>query len=78
MRVDAFRPAAEFKMHMDQWITRFRNAKTVPEQPHVIIPGDPERESEVDRRKNGIPLDPSVVEDLRKLSEKLQVTFFSK
>ena len=77
MRVDAFRPVAEFKMHMDQWIARFRNSKTVPGQASVIIPGDPERESEVTRRKSGIPLDPSVVAELRKLSEKLKVTFIS-
>lgn len=75
MRVDAFRPAAEFKQHMDNWITRFRSAKTVEGQPAVIIPGDPEREAETDRMKNGIPLDPSVVKDLQQLSEKLGVTF---
>ncbi len=26
MRVDAFRPAADFKFHMDKWIRRFRSA----------------------------------------------------
>ena len=78
MRVDAFRPATEFKKHMDQWITRFRNAKTVPGQPPVFIPGDPERETEVTRRKIGIPLDPAVVSDLEKVAEKLQLTFLSK
>jgi L-2-hydroxycarboxylate dehydrogenase (NAD+) len=30
MRVDAFRPAADFKTHMDHWIRRFRSAKPVP------------------------------------------------
>ncbi|MDZ7649666.1 MAG: Ldh family oxidoreductase [Cytophagales bacterium] len=44
MRVDAFRPADEFKKHMDNWITRFRSAKTVEGQSHLVIPGDPERE----------------------------------
>ncbi|HWA35587.1 MAG TPA: Ldh family oxidoreductase [Cyclobacteriaceae bacterium] len=75
MRVDAFRPADEFKQHMDNWITRFRSAKTVDGQPAVIIPGDPERESEIDRMKNGIPLDPKVVEDLKELGGKLGVKF---
>ena len=28
MRIDAFRPAADFKLHMDKWIQRFRSAKT--------------------------------------------------
>src|ERR1700730_1387441 len=44
MRIDAFRPADEFKKHMDQWIHRFRTAATVEGQKKVLIPGDPERE----------------------------------
>ena len=27
MRIDAFRPADDFKMHMDKWIRGFRSAK---------------------------------------------------
>jgi L-2-hydroxycarboxylate dehydrogenase (NAD+) len=75
MRVDAFRPTSEFKDHMDNWINRFRAAKTVHGQEKLIIPGDPERESEVDRMKNGIELNAKVLEDLNALSDKLQVTF---
>lgn len=75
MRVDAFRPAEEFKKHMDQWITRFRSAKTIEGQPAVIIPGDPEREAHAERLKAGIPLHASVEEDLRKLGEKFSLTF---
>jgi len=74
MRIDAFRPAEEFKAHMDQWIQTFRNAPAV-EGHKVLIPGDPERESEVERRIKGIPLVPSVVEDLRTLGEKMGVAF---
>jgi len=75
MRVDAFRPSDEFKMHMDRWITRFREAKTVEGQDRVIIPGDPERESEGLRMKQGIPLNPRVVDDIKELGKKLQVQF---
>lgn len=74
MRIDAFRPASEFKMHMDNWIKRFRNAKTVPDQQRVLIPGDPEREMEAERIKNGIPLLKPVVEDLKFLAEKFGVS----
>jgi L-2-hydroxycarboxylate dehydrogenase (NAD+) len=73
MRVDAFRPANEFKMHMDKWIKRFRNAKTVNGEARVLIPGDPEREMELERMKNGIPLLKPVVEDLKFLGEKFGV-----
>ncbi len=75
MRIDAFRPTDEFKMHMDKWITRFREAKTVAGKERVIIPGDPERESEVLRMKQGIPLNPKVVEDIKMLGKKLQIQF---
>ena len=67
MRIDAFRPAIEFKKDMDIWIQRFRNAEAVEGQ-KVIIPGDPERALEVERKANGIPLIDPVVEDLKALS----------
>jgi L-2-hydroxycarboxylate dehydrogenase (NAD+) len=75
MRVDAFRPAQEFKEHMDNWINRFRAAKTIDGQPAVIIPGDPEREAEQHRIANGIPLNDKVVDDLKALGDKLGVRF---
>ncbi len=75
MRIDAFRQADEFKQHMDKWIRRFRSAKTVEGQARVIIPGDPEREMEALRMKEGIPLLAPVVEDLKFLGEKFSVSF---
>jgi len=75
MRVDAFRPADDFKKHMDNWITTFRAAKTVEGEERVIIPGDPEREMEVIRMKDGIPLNPKVVEDLQELASRFAITF---
>jgi LDH2 family malate/lactate/ureidoglycolate dehydrogenase len=75
MRVDAFRPAEEFKNHMDNWITTFRSAKPVAGQERVIIPGDPERENEEERIAKGIPLNGKVVEDLKSLAKKLQLDF---
>ena len=73
MRVDAFRPADDFKNHMDNWISRFRNATPVEGQEKVLIPGDPERELEQERKVNGIPLLNAVVEDLQALGDKLDV-----
>ncbi|MBI5856039.1 MAG: Ldh family oxidoreductase [Sphingobacteriales bacterium] len=70
MRIDAFRPAEEFKQHMDNWIKGFRNAKPVNGREKVLVPGDPEREFEEERIKNGIPLLEMVVEDLNKLAER--------
>jgi L-2-hydroxycarboxylate dehydrogenase (NAD+) len=75
MRVDAFRPAKEFKEHMDNWITRFRKATPVQGQEKVLIPGDPEREMSEIRMKDGIPLNHKVVEDLGALAEKFSLKF---
>lgn len=75
MRVDAFRPASEFKSHMDNWISRFRASKTVEGQPNVVIPGDPERIISAERAKNGIPLNVKVVEDLQALSGRVEIPF---
>jgi L-2-hydroxycarboxylate dehydrogenase (NAD+) len=74
MRIDAFRSADEFKIHMDKWISRFRSAQTIAGQEKVLIPGDPEREMEVERMKNGIPLLAAVTEDLKALGNKFEVS----
>ncbi|HSI77930.1 MAG TPA: Ldh family oxidoreductase [Lunatimonas sp.] len=75
MRVDAFRPADEFKANMDTWISRFREATPVDGQEKVLIPGDPERELEAERREKGIPLLPSVEADLKALGERFGVNW---
>ena len=73
MRIDAFRPADDFKKHMDNWIKGFRNATPIKGEEKVLVPGDPEREFEEERMKNGIPLLDMVVEDLNKLGERFSV-----
>ncbi len=75
MRIDAFRKAEDFLYHMDNWISAFRNATPIEQSQPVIIPGDPERESEGIRRVSGIPLNPKVEEDLRMLAHKFNIQF---
>ncbi|ELR72690.1 Putative malate dehydrogenase [Fulvivirga imtechensis AK7] len=74
MRIDAFRPADEFKWHMDNWIKRFRDTEAV-EGKQVLIPGDPERETEALRLKAGIPLNSNVIRDLEEVAKKLKIGF---
>jgi len=73
MRVDGFRPVDDFKNHLDNWIERFKSAKTIDPDKKVIIPGDPEHEFEQERKTNGIPLIDVVVNDLNELAEKLGI-----
>lgn len=75
IRVDAFRPASEFKAHMDNWIETFRNAEPAAGYEKVLIPGDPERELTIERLKNGIPLHEQVVNDLQELAKKFSLVF---
>jgi L-2-hydroxycarboxylate dehydrogenase (NAD+) len=73
MRIDGFRPAQDFKKDMDQWLRRFRGSTPVEGQTKVMVPGDPERMMEAERRINGIPLLTSVVEDLSLLADKFKI-----
>lgn len=73
IRVDAFRPAAEFKKEMDRWIETFRNADPASGHEKVLIPGDPERELTQERKKNGIPVHELVVADLLELGKKFGI-----
>ena len=74
MRIDAFRPANEFKIHMDKWIKRFSSSNTIEGQERVYIPGEPEVEHEKERMKNGIPLLESVVKDLEMVGNKFGIS----
>jgi LDH2 family malate/lactate/ureidoglycolate dehydrogenase len=75
MRIDAFQEADIFKLRMDKWIETFRNAKPAEGQEHVIIPGDPERESEARIMASGIELIPQVEKDLKELADKFGLSF---
>ena len=68
MRIDAFRESSAFKKDMDQWLKRFRQANPAKGFEQVLVPGDPERIMETERKNNGIPLMNAVVEDLEYLA----------
>lgn len=73
MRIDAFRPAQDFKSNMDNWITRFRNATPIDPAQKVLIPGDPEREAERERMQSGIPVVDPVVADLQEVGTRFGI-----
>ena len=74
MRIDAFRPAEEFKNNMDNWIDSFKNAARIDENQTIIIPGELEYFSEMERIKNGIPLNEKVILDLQELAHKFNLS----
>lgn len=71
VRIDAFRPAREFKLAVDAWIETFRNAKGVEGTPGVVIPGEPERVMRELRLKEGIELSAETLRDLREVAQAL-------
>lgn len=75
LRIDGFRPAEAFKKSIDQWIDCFKNATPADPTQRVIIPGEPEMECVKERQKNGIPLNESVVGELKELGKKFDVDF---
>lgn len=75
MRIDAFRSTEEFKSHIDQWIRRFRAATPMQGHDSVLIPGDPERAMETQRMAEGFNLLPPVLQDLKALASKFELTF---
>lgn len=66
--VDRFRPLAAFGEAMDDMLGALKSVRPVEGQARVLVAGDPEWEAEADRRRLGIPLDPTVRETLRRLA----------
>jgi LDH2 family malate/lactate/ureidoglycolate dehydrogenase len=75
MRIDAFQDADHFKSMMDEWIESFRNAKPAEGHDRVLIPGDPERESEKRIMKEGVSLIPQVESDLKNIANRFGLEF---
>ncbi len=73
MRIDGFQPADEFKRYMDLWIRTFKEATPAKGQNRVFIPGEPEREWEAIRMKEGIPVLDRVKEELSLIAKELNI-----
>jgi LDH2 family malate/lactate/ureidoglycolate dehydrogenase len=75
MQIDGFIEKDEFKKQIDEWRRVLRNTKPAPGTSGPLIPGDPEREAEAIRSKEGIPLLKPVVDDLLDISKKTGILF---
>ena len=63
LQIDGFIDKSRIQQ-INDWIQVFRNTKPAPGTNGPLIPGDPEREAEAIRNKEGIPLLKPVVVDL--------------
>jgi len=75
MRIDGFQKPEEFKAQMDLWIETFRNAKPAIDCERVLIPGDIEREREVQIRRDGINVIEPVQKDMKEIADALGIDF---
>jgi L-2-hydroxycarboxylate dehydrogenase (NAD+) len=75
LQIDGFIDKDEFKSQVDKWIRVFRKTKPAPGTKGPLIPGDPEREAEAIRSKDGIPLLEPVVNDLLDISKRIGIPF---
>jgi L-2-hydroxycarboxylate dehydrogenase (NAD+) len=75
IRIDAFRPADEFKKDMDRLIRELRSTPPVEGQKRVYVAGEIEFETAKERTAGGIPLLGSVLKGLRDVSEGLGVPY---
>jgi L-2-hydroxycarboxylate dehydrogenase (NAD+) len=75
MRIEGFIDPDLFKAQIDDYVRVFRATRPAPGTRGPLIPGDPEREAEQLRRKNGVPLILPVIEELRDISLKTGIPF---
>ena len=72
--IDAFTEVEHFKQEMDEWVQMLNSTRPAPGHDRVVVAGQPEAEVEAQRREEGIPLHPDVVQDLRDTCGELGVT----
>ena len=75
LRIDAFRPLAEFRAGMDVLIQRVKSSAKAEGQHRIFIHGEKEFEMAEKRRREGIPLGPKVAASLREIAAELDVEF---
>lgn len=68
LRVDAFRPLAAFQGDLDAMLNGLRSSALAAGEPRIYVHGEPEFEEAERRRRDGIPLHPSVDQTLRRLA----------
>ncbi len=74
MRVDNFQPLTEFKNEMDRVIREIRNSERMEGVDRIWLPGEMEYERVRERRKHGVPVAASTIQQLRQLAAELNLS----
>lgn len=73
--IEAFMDTAQFKRTMDEWVHTMESTRPAKGHDRVLYPGRPEAESEVDRRANGIPFHPEVIDWFKHICGELSIPY---
>ncbi|MGD2178039.1 MAG: Ldh family oxidoreductase [Anaerolineae bacterium] len=73
-RIDAFRPAGEFKATLDDLQRRLKEVPKAKGQDRIYVHGEKEYEAATRHSRVGIPLSPTVAADLRALASTFNVS----
>ncbi len=73
IRIDGFRDPAQFKADVSRELRAMRESRPAPGAERVLTPGEPEAFKTEQAYREGIGLDPVVVESLERVSEKLGI-----
>ena len=73
--VDAFGDVDEFKENMDGMLKAYAATKPMPGEDRVYYAGLPEHEVRIERRENGVPLHPEVVDWFRGICAEFEIEF---
>ncbi len=73
LRIGSFIPPSDFKKSMDNMITAFQGLPKAPGVDRIGVAGHRAQETERKRRKEGIPLHPTVVKALEELASELHI-----
>ena len=75
MRTDLFMSKDEFGARMDEIVRMLKSSPPAPDTARVLAPGELERQNEANNKVLGVPLVPSVIDQLAALGADLNVSF---
>lgn len=75
MRTDLFMTTDEFAVRMDEIVRMLKSSLPAPDVERVLAPGEIERQNEAKNRVLGVPLAPSVIDQLAALGDELNIGF---
>lgn len=75
MRTDLFLSKDEFGARMDEIVRMLKSSPPAPDTARVLAPGEIERQNEAKNKVLGVPLVPSVIDQLAALGAEVNVSF---